>query len=80
MSKYDTTQEFEFMARALGWRDILASLTTNPSAFFKASTKGRIGKGMDADLVVLDKDPAVDVRNLAKVAYTIRGGAIIYQK
>jgi len=35
---------------------------------------------LDADLVVLDADPAADVRNLAKVAYTVRAGQIIYQK
>jgi predicted amidohydrolase YtcJ len=46
------------MARALVWQDILASLTTNPSAFFKATTKGRLQKGMEADPVVLDADPA----------------------
>ncbi|MGA7919577.1 MAG: amidohydrolase family protein [Candidatus Acidiferrales bacterium] len=79
-TEYDTTQEFEFMGRAMGWRDILASLTTNPSAYFKATTKGRIEKDMDADLVVLDADPAADVRNLAKVAYTIRRGKIIFSK
>jgi imidazolonepropionase-like amidohydrolase len=78
-SKYDTTQEFEFMGRALGWRDILASLTTNPSDYFKASTKGRVEKDMDADLVILDADPATDVRNFAKVAYTIRNGQVIYR-
>ena len=77
-SKYDTTQEFEFMGWAMAWRDILASLTTNPSEFFKDTTKGRVEKGMKADLVVLDGDPASDVRNFAKVAYTIRGGKIIY--
>jgi hypothetical protein len=32
-----------------------------------------------ADLVVLAADPALDARNLAKVAYTIRDGRIIYQ-
>jgi imidazolonepropionase-like amidohydrolase len=80
INKYDTTQEFEFMGRAMGWRDILASLTTNPSDYFKATTKGRVEKGMDADLVVLDADPAADVRNFAKVAYTIRNGRVIYQK
>ncbi|HEX3435765.1 MAG TPA: amidohydrolase family protein [Pseudacidobacterium sp.] len=80
ISKYDTAQEFEFMGRAMGWRDILASLTTTPSTYFKAKTKGKVEKGMDADLVVLDADPAADVRNLAKVAYTIRGGKVIYQK
>lgn len=80
ITKYDTTQEFEFMGRAMGWRDILASLTTNPSDYFKASTKGRVEKDMDADLVVLDADPAVDVKNFAKVSYTIRNGRVIYQK
>jgi imidazolonepropionase-like amidohydrolase len=75
---YDTTKEYEFMGRALGWRDVLGSLTTNPSQFFKQPTKGRVEKGMDADLVVLDADPASDVRNLARVAYTIRAGKVIY--
>jgi len=77
-TKYDTSQEFEFMGRAMSWRDLLASLTTNPSEFFKATSKGRIEKAMDADIVVLDADPATDVRNFAKVAYTIRAGKIIY--
>jgi imidazolonepropionase-like amidohydrolase len=76
---YDTTSEYEYMARAgMSWRDILASLTTNPATFFKASAKGRVEKGMDADLVVLDGDPAADVKNFAKVTYTIRGGKVIY--
>lgn len=79
-SKYDTTAEFEFMGRAMGWQDILASLTTNPSNYFKATTRGRIARGMDADLVVLEADPAQDVKNFARVAYTIKGGKVIYQK
>ena len=77
-SRYDTAQEFEYMGRAIGWRDVLASLTSNPSTFFKQPGKGRLEKGMTADLVVLDADPASDVRNLSKVAYTIRQGRIIY--
>jgi len=79
-SKYDTTQEFELMGRAMPWRDVLASLTINPANFFKATNTGRVEKGMDADLVVLNADPATDVRNLAKVACTIRAGKIIYGK
>ena len=67
------------MGRAMAWRDILASLTTNPSTFFKNPTKGRVEKGLSADLVVLDADPASDVRNFAKVAYSIREGKIIYR-
>ncbi len=76
--KYDTAQEYQFMGRAMGWRDILASLTTNPSKFFHQPAKGEVRKGMDADMVVLNADPASDVRNFSKVAYTIRGGKIIY--
>jgi len=79
-SKYDTTQEYEFMGRAMGWKDILASLTTNPAGYFKAPTKGRVEKGMDADFVVLDADPAADVKNFAKVRYTVRGGKVIYEE
>ena len=37
-------------------------------------------KGFDADVVVLDGDPLADVANLARVAYTIRAGKVIYQK
>jgi imidazolonepropionase-like amidohydrolase len=79
-SLYDTTLEYELMHRALSERQVLASLTTNPATYFKAAKKGKIEQGFDADLVVLEGDPLADVRNLAKVAYTIRAGAIIYQK
>jgi len=68
------------MHRALSERQVLASLTTNPAQFFKAAKKGRVERGFDGDVVVLDGDPMSDVRNLAKVAYTIRAGQIIYQK
>jgi imidazolonepropionase-like amidohydrolase len=77
---YDTTLEYELMHRALSERQVLASLTTNPAQYFKAAKKGRVEKGFDADLAILDGDPIADVGNLAKVAYTIRAGQIIYQK
>jgi imidazolonepropionase-like amidohydrolase len=79
-SVYDTTQEYEYMGRAMGWRNILAALTSNPSTFFKQPAKGRVERGMSADLVVLDADPASDVKNFSKVAYTIRDGEIIYSE
>ncbi len=79
-STYDTTQEFKLMGGAMSWRGILASLTTNPSDYFKAASEGRVEKGMKADLVVLDADPAEDVRNFAKVADTIRDGKVIYSR
>lgn len=77
---YDTTLEYELMRRALSERQVLASLTTNPASYFKAAKKGKVEKGFDADLAVLDGDPLADVRNLAKVATTIRAGKVIYQK
>ena len=77
---YDTTLEYELMHRALSESQVLASLTTNPAGYFKAAKKGRVEAGFDADLVVLEGDPMTDVRNLAKVAFTIRAGQVIYQK
>jgi imidazolonepropionase-like amidohydrolase len=77
---YDTSLELELMGRALSATDVLASLTTNPAAYFKAAKKGRVEQGFDADIVVLDGDPTADARNLSKVAYTIRAGTVIYQK
>ena len=77
---YDTTLEYELMHRALSERQVLASLTTNPSRYFKAAKKGKVEKGFDADVVVLDGDPFADVWNFAKVAYTIRAGKVIFQK
>ncbi|WP_426442269.1 amidohydrolase family protein [Bradyrhizobium genosp. P] len=77
---YDTTREYELMHRALSERQVLASLTTNPARYFKAAAKGRVEKGFDADIVVLDGDPISDIRNLAKVSTTIRAGHVIYQK
>ena len=64
------------MARAgLTWREILASLTTSPAAEFgESSRRGRVAAGMDADLVVLARDPADDVRQFAAVRHTLRAG------
>jgi imidazolonepropionase-like amidohydrolase len=63
----------------LDWREILASLTTAPAERFgEAGRRGSVTPGMDADIVVLAADPAVDVKAYAKVRYTIRGGRIVY--
>ena len=56
---YDPVTEYVLMQSAgLGWREILASLTTAPAARFgEASRRGRIAPGMDADLVVPGSRP-----------------------
>lgn len=78
---YDTTSEYQYMSQSgMTWRGILASLTTNPAVFFKVANTGRVEKGMEADLTVLDSDPASDPQNFAQVAYTIRTGKIIYKR
>jgi imidazolonepropionase-like amidohydrolase len=77
---YDTTLEYELMHRALSERQVFASLTTSPATYFKAAKKGKVEQGFDADIVIIEGDPLADVRNLAKVATTIRAGQIIYQK
>lgn len=78
---YDTAMEFDLMSKAgMTFPQILASLTTNPARKFGFSDHlGRIAAGMDADIVVLSADPAVDISALSKVRYTIRGGKIIYK-
>jgi imidazolonepropionase-like amidohydrolase len=80
MADYDPTEEFRLMARALSPMEILASLTTAPAARWnEEGRRGRVAPGMDADLVVLDADPAADVANFARVRCTIRGGRLIYE-
>ncbi len=81
MTDYDPLEEYLLMKDAgLTPMQILASLTTAPAARFKESEKrGTIAPGMEADLVVLNADPAEDVTNFANVRFTIRGGRIIFQ-
>jgi imidazolonepropionase-like amidohydrolase len=78
---FDTTLEYVLMSQAgMTFPQILASLTTNPASRFHALHSGRVAKGMDADLVVLESDPAADVSALAMVDYTIRAGAVVYAR
>jgi imidazolonepropionase-like amidohydrolase len=80
MHSYDTTQEYELMAKAgMSANDILESLTTAPAARFNDAKLGRIQPGYQADLVVLAGDPADDVRNFANVRCVFRAGQLIYK-
>jgi imidazolonepropionase-like amidohydrolase len=78
---YDPAEEYVLMSRAgLSFRQILASLTTAPAAQFgDAGRLGSIAVGLEADLVVLKRDPSRDVRAFADVAYTVQGGKVIYR-
>jgi imidazolonepropionase-like amidohydrolase len=82
MTDYDPAREYELMANAgLTPMQILASLTTTPAARWKEQgRRGAIAPGLDADLVVLDADPADSPRNFAAVRCVIRRGEVIYTR
>jgi imidazolonepropionase-like amidohydrolase len=81
MTDYDPTDEYVYMQRAgLSYAAILAALTTAPAARFGASARtGQLAVGLAADVVVVDGDPAQDIRALGRVRATLRAGRIIYR-
>jgi imidazolonepropionase-like amidohydrolase len=82
MTDYDPTEEYVLMERA-GFtpKQILASLTSAPAARWKADAhRGRVAAGFDADLTVLNADPATDVKAFANVKCTIRGGRAVFSR
>jgi imidazolonepropionase-like amidohydrolase len=79
MTDYDPAEEYRLMARALSPMQILASLTVAPAVRWReGARRGQVVAGQDADLVVLDADPAADAARFAKVRCTIRGGRVTY--
>ena len=59
---------------------VTTTLTAAPAQRFGyAAHTGRLAPGMDADLVVLQADPAKDVTAFARVRMTVRHGQMLYQ-
>ena len=81
MTDYDPTEEYALLGQAgLSFPEVLAALTTAPAKrLAREPGVGFVAVGSPGDLVVLDDDPARDIRALARVRYTIRGGRIIYE-
>jgi imidazolonepropionase-like amidohydrolase len=80
MTDYDPTDEYRYMKQAgMSFKQILAALTTAPARRFGRSERitGRLEKGMDADLVVLDGDPESDITVLSRVRAVWREGRSI---
>jgi imidazolonepropionase-like amidohydrolase len=74
--EYDPTPEYALMAQAgMTFPQILESLTTAPARRFGGDAQ--VAPGLAADLVAFAGDPTEDVRALAQVRYTIRGGRVI---
>ena len=55
--------------------DAVYTATLGPARVMKRErTSGSIAAGKDADLIVVDGDPLADIRDLANVVTTVRGG------
>jgi imidazolonepropionase-like amidohydrolase len=84
LTDFDTSEEFELMAQAgLDYRAILNTLTVAPARRFlepgaAPALAGVVEAGAHADLVILEGDPAADVRAFARPAITIRRGRVVY--
>lgn len=82
MTDVSTRLEYELMGRAgMGYRDVLAALTTTPATVHgMGDHSGRLATGFDADIVVLDADPAADIGAFAHVAFVFREGRLIHRR
>ena len=82
MHDYSTDLEFVELGKSgLDWKDVLAMLTTNPSARMGVSNaKGTVTPGKLADLTILSADPAQNLTNFSRVQMVIRSGRVIYSK
>jgi imidazolonepropionase-like amidohydrolase len=81
LTDYDLIEEYRQLGlTGLGFRDVLAMLTTNPAQRFGVERReGRVAVGMEGSLTILAKDPAVDRPvSFTEVEYTIRQGRVIY--
>jgi imidazolonepropionase-like amidohydrolase len=73
-------REMELMAVA-GMRpsDILTSVTRTAAAALGRQTDiGTLEKGKFADLVILDADPAIDIKNTRKISRVMKGGEFVF--
>ena len=79
VTDYGTAEEYTRMSRAgMSFPQILASLTTAPAKKFGAASRtGTLSVGMDADLVLVDGDPADDIGALDRVRYVVRRGRVL---
>jgi imidazolonepropionase-like amidohydrolase len=79
MRDYDTAEEFEMLRRAgMSFDTVLTTLTTAPARRF-ARLSGVVEPGAPGDIVIFADDPAADVTAFARVAFTIRGGRVVFE-
>lgn len=77
--QFDTTTELRLLERALGWKGVLAALTTGPALFLgEDHERGRIAPGYLADLVILTANPADGAAGMSRVHMVFREGKVIF--
>jgi imidazolonepropionase-like amidohydrolase len=73
-------RELELMASA-GMRpsDIIVSATRNAAAVMgRENEVGTLEKGKFADLVILDADPVLDIKNTRRISRVMKGGEFVF--
>ena len=64
--------------QAAATEEALQAATRNPAEYLDAlATTGTVEVGKAADLVLLDADPLVDIRNTRRIAAVVRGGRLV---
>src|SRR5256712_9331070 len=58
-------------------RQAIAAATSSVGETFRWPAVGKIARGYDADLVVVDADPTADIRNLKRIRMVILNGEIV---
>jgi imidazolonepropionase-like amidohydrolase len=76
----DNAREMEMMVEyGMKPLDVLRSSTSiNADVFGYADKIGRIKKGLLADIIAVEGDPSVDIKNVRKVKLVMKGGAIYF--
>jgi len=74
---FSVYQEMELMAEIFSWSpyQVLRTATVNAARMLGVSDhKGRLLPGMDADILILEKDPLADIRNARTFTAVIKEG------
>jgi imidazolonepropionase-like amidohydrolase len=58
-------------------RQAIAAATSSVGEVFRWPAVGKVAKGFDADLLIVDADPTADIRNLKKIRMVISRGEIV---
>lgn len=75
----EVEREYALLGKVLGWRQILAALTTAPAARFgDRRSAGRLKAREMADVVLLGRDPAEGVDAFAAVRLTVARGQVVH--